>query len=276
MQKAKKVTHNKNIKIVAMITCGVVAVVVACYITLLIMASGEPFWFRGGQIYFGPSSCTSDNERLHCGDTEGLFGQCACEARQYSNGQEVFLDDKPMIYLYPESITDLRITLGKPFLLTSSYPQYVDGWNVTAYPNGDLVDKNSGKKFYALYWEGRRDIDSLDMTTGFVVKGSQSAEFLEEKLGLLGLNYKETEEFIVYWLPKLEANKYNFVYFASNEEIEKEMPLHFSIEPDTIIRINMLFKGLDDSIQVNEQILTPAPERKGFTVVEWGGTDFTQ
>lgn len=30
----------------------------------------------------------------------------------------------------------------------------------------------------------------------------------EEKLEILGLNYKETEEFIVYWLPKLEQNEY--------------------------------------------------------------------
>ncbi|MBR3131867.1 hypothetical protein IKG33_00415 [Candidatus Saccharibacteria bacterium] len=107
------------------------------------------------------------------------------------------------------------------------------------------------------------------------MRGSDSAKFLEEKLEILGLNYKEKEEFIVYWLPKLESHNYNYIYFATEEEIEKEMPLEFSVKPDTLIRIRMIFEGLDDFKEVKEQTLTPAPERNGFTVVEWGGTDLT-
>ena len=33
----------------------------------------------------------------------------------------------------------------------------------------------------------------------------------------------------------------------------------------------MIFKGLEKPIDVNEQKLD-TPQRKGFTVVEWGGT----
>ena len=40
---------------------------------------------------------------------------------------------------------------------------------------------------------------SSDFSEGFVVKGEDSAAFLEEKLEILGLNYKEAEEFIIYW-----------------------------------------------------------------------------
>ena len=75
------------------------------------------------------------------------------------------------------------------------------------------------------------------------------------------------------WLPKLEANKYNYIYFATEEEINSEMPLEFSIQPDTIIRVRMIFKGLDEYKNIEEQMLEPAPEREGFTVVEWGGTE---
>ena len=41
----------------------------------------------------------------------------------------------------------------------------------------------------------------------------------EEKLAILGLNEREAEEFIIYWLPKLESNKYNYIRFATEEEI---------------------------------------------------------
>ncbi len=38
----------------------------------------------------------------------------------------------------------------------------------------------------------------------------------------------------------------------------------------------MLFEGLDEYKDVEEQVLIPAPERDGFTVVKWGGTDLTK
>lgn len=107
---------------------------------------------------------------------------------------------------------------------------------------------------------------------GFVVKGEDSAAFLEEKLEVLGLNYKEAEEFIIYWLPKLEANKYNYIRFATLEEIEENMPLSVSGNPDSVIRVIMEYKGLEQPIKVKEQNLT-TPERTGFTVVEWGGME---
>ena len=46
------------------------------------------------------------------------------------------------------------------------------------------------------------------------------------------------------------------------------MPLLISPKPDTIIRIMMEWKGLDEYIKVQEQQLTQV-DREGFTVVEW-------
>ena len=95
---------------------------------------------------------------------------------------------------------------------------------------------------------------------------------MEEKLAVLGLTERETEEFIVYWLPKLEANKYNYIRFASINEINENMPLEISKQPDSLIRVLMIFKGLDEPITVQEQKLE-TPERTGFVAVEWGGTE---
>ena len=37
----------------------------------------------------------------------------------------------------------------------------------------------------------------------------------------------------------------------------------------------MIFKGLDNPIDIEQQKLE-TPERKGFTVVEWGGTEIKE
>ncbi|MBU3143847.1 hypothetical protein [Clostridium sp. CF012] len=49
------------------------------------------------------------------------------------------------------------------------------------------------------------------MAKGFVVKGSETEKFLQEKLEYLGLTPKEYNEFIVYWLPVMKENKYNLL-----------------------------------------------------------------
>lgn len=185
--------------------------------------------------------------------------------------RDMLVEAKPIIYLYPEEEQEVKITLGKPENLTCTYPKYEDSWNVIAKPNGDLIDINTGRNLYALYWEGL-DSNAEVKKDGFVIKGEDSIKFLEEKLEILGLNEREAEEFIVYWLPKLEANKYNYIRFETREEIEEDMPLVIEPVPTTVIRIVMNFKGLDEYMEVEEQELV-APVREGFTVVEWGGTE---
>ena len=60
--------------------------------------------------------------------------------------------------------------------------------------------------------------------------------------------------------------------FETAEEIEDNMPLSLSVQPDTVIRVRMEFKAVDGDFRVTEQSLE-TPQRTGFTVVEWGGTE---
>ena len=179
---------------------------------------------------------------------------------------------KPIIYLYPETSSEINVNLGYPKQITCSYPKYTTGWKVKAEPNGDLLDLDTGKKLYALYYESENIEKYKVEKEGFVVKGEETAEFLEEKLKILGLTDREAEEFIVYWLPRLEKNQYNYIRFAAEEEIEKNMPLEISPSPDTLIRVMMTYKGLNKPIEVEQQKLE-AKERTGFVAVEWGGTE---
>ena len=188
----------------------------------------------------------------------------------YTQNPDEILVKKPIIYIYPEEEMKVNVVLKNSSLLTTSYPKYNDGWTVIAKPNGTLKELNSSREYYGLYYEGN-DNNVTMQKDGFVVKGEDTINFLEEKLKLLGLNERESNEFIIYWLPQLESNKYNYIRFETKEEIENYMPLEISPEPDTVIRVIMNYKPLNKKIKVQEQELTPQT-RSGYTVVEWGGS----
>jgi hypothetical protein len=175
---------------------------------------------------------------------------------------------KPIIYIYPKEDIDLKIKLGNTNDLLYTYPKYKNIWNVRVSKDGNIYDYDTKRNYYGLYWEAN-DNYKLDMSEGFIVKGEDSVKFLEEKLEILGLNEYEINEFIIYWIDKLESNEYNFISFRNPKDIN--MPLEFSEEPDTLIRVMMDFKKIDKPIKVKEQQLTKV-ERTGFTIVEWGGT----
>lgn len=178
------------------------------------------------------------------------------------------IDVKPIIYLYPEEECEVEVSVGYPEKLTVTYPLYDNGWRVHASPDGTLTD-GSGREYYALYWEGKDDKLTMQ-SDGFCVRGEDSAAFLEEKLAILGLNEREAEEFIVYWLPKLQKNPYNYIHFETTEEINESMPLNITPAPDCVIRVMMDYIPLQKPVELEEQQLT-SPLREGYVAVEWGG-----
>ena len=176
---------------------------------------------------------------------------------------------KPIIYLYPTEETQVNLTLWTPENLSHTYPKYnSEKWrNVVAQPNGDLEDMDTWRKLYALYREWiTYNEDNFD--EWFIVKWEDIISFLEEKLALLWLNERETEEFIVYWLPQMENNKYNLIRFETKEEQDENMLLNITPTPDTVIRVMMDWKAIEEPIDIPEQELV-TPERSWFTVVEW-------
>lgn len=174
---------------------------------------------------------------------------------------------KPVIYLYPEKETEVTVELLLDGRLTCTYPAYHNGWTVTAAPDGTLTDAN-GKTYNYLYWEGETNA-RWDMTKGFCIKGKDTAAFLETSLEKLGLNRREANEFIVYWLPLMEQNPYNIISFQTDIYTDAAQ-LNVSPAPDTVIRVFMTWQAAESYIEMQSQELT-APERTGFAVVEWGG-----
>lgn len=177
--------------------------------------------------------------------------------------------EKPVIYLYPEKVTDVTVRLDYSGELTCTYPAYDGGWAVTAAPDGTLTDA-SGQTYNYLYWEGE-GAQQYDFSEGFCVPGAHTAAFLEDALAQLGLSRKEANEFIVYWLPQMEPNPYNLIAFQQ-EAYTDSAELTVTPQPDSILRVFMAWQPLESPVDIPEQTL-PAFERRGFTLVEWGGAE---
>lgn len=174
---------------------------------------------------------------------------------------------KPVIYLYPEEETEVTVHLDYDGDLTTTYPAYESGWTVTAAPDGTLTD-SEGREYYCLFWEGLSSWN-YDFSHSFCVRGEDTAAFLEEALRDLGLTDQEANEFLIYWLPKMEGSAYNLLSFQT-ESYTDHARLTVTPQPDTVLRVFLAWKSLEEPVDVEPQTLT-APDREGFTLVEWGG-----
>ena len=182
---------------------------------------------------------------------------------------DIPVDEKPVIYFYPERETRVSVKLTVDGVLTCTYPAYRDGWEVTAMPDGTLTDE-TGMTYNYLYWEAVSNAQ-YDFTQGFCVKGEDTAAFLEDSLQKLGLNRREANEFIVYWLPRMEQNPYNIIAFQT-DAYTQSAKLEIAPQPDTLIRVFMAYKSSENYVQMQPQELSSA-QRTGFTVIEWGGAE---
>ena len=89
-------------------------------------------------------------------------------------------------------------------------------------------------------------------------------------MDIIGLNKKERNEFIMYWLPILEKNSKNLVYFELTEERDYYNKLIINPKPDSILRVAIHVKKVNKKTSIKEQKLTSF-KRKGYAAVEWGG-----
>ena len=183
---------------------------------------------------------------------------------------------KPVIYLYPEESTEVSVSIDFDGILDCTYPKYDPefGWRVIADPDGHLYNIEDGRYYDYLFWDGTtfKDIKSFNNAT--CVRGCDTAKFLEEYLEAAGLNDSEIDDFISFWLPMMEKNEYNLISFPTTE-YEEMAKLNVSPAPDSVIRVYMVFAGVDEMIDIPSEQQLVYPEnvsRDGFTVVEWGGS----
>ena len=192
--------------------------------------------------------------------------------------------DKPNIYLYPEEEKDVHVSLeiknAEMLCMWPSANQIENNtynWDVKADENGNIFDKN-GNEYSYLFWEAT-GYGNDNFEKGFCVKGSETGEFLREKLSEIGLTPEEYNEFIVYWLPKMQNNEYNIIRFDgldANDEYNSNYVLNVTDEngakADSMLRVMMVWEASDSYKEIEPQEFETF-ERNGFTVVEWGGSE---
>lgn len=181
---------------------------------------------------------------------------------------------KPILYFYPYKKMAITVTLAYDGRIISEYPKSDNGvWKISADKNSVIEYKN--RKFKYIFWEGiPYETTDWNLSHGFCVKRNDLELFLEEKLSILGLNFSEKNDFITYWLPILEQNTWSLIAFNPQQYL-KIAKLKIFPKPDQLIRIFMVFKGLSHEINLPQQNLKNV-KRKGFTVVEWGGSNLDE
>lgn len=205
-------------------------------------------------------------DSLHLKSQEKLVAEI-----HFSLARNIVKPAKPVIYVYPDVETPVNIELNVIGQLGFTYPTYEKGWNFIAAPNGDITLND--KTYGYLFWESEMPEEELVYEkTGFLVHSDTLLSFLENSLTVMGLNSKESADFITYWYPQMLKNKTNHIHFLINEGCNTYAELKITPQPETIIRIGMIWSNAENDHSPEPQIL-PEMRREGFTVIEWGGIE---
>jgi hypothetical protein len=188
--------------------------------------------------------------------------------------QEIHLR-KPVIYLYPETETEINIEVQAVGELTFTYPEYNNGWNVTADSEGNIT--HEGTSYNYLFWDSEQQLIAsiVDYSQGFYIQGNELIAFLESTLTAYGFTSKERADFITYWAPNMKDVSNLYIYFLFDEACDSFATLNISPEPAQTARFYMLWadagSDYNDIGLVPQNI--PSINRTGFTVLEWGGAE---
>jgi hypothetical protein len=181
---------------------------------------------------------------------------------------------KPAVYLYPEEEQLVTVQLDFDGEIVTTYPpldEDIGGWQVLASPDGTLLDVRDGHPYSYLFWNGVTADFEPDLSEGFVVRGEETIGFLQDTLSDMGLLPAEYNELILYWLPYMEHHAYNLIHFAGREYTDIAR-MTITPAPDSLLRVFMVFMELDEPVSIPPQAFEPF-ERRGFTAVEWGGSE---
>ncbi len=181
---------------------------------------------------------------------------------------------KPAVYLYPQTKQLINVQVFPKGELIHTDPPYQPGkgWTITANPTGALFTINDQPitNNYLYYESKLLDSEIQKPQDGWVIRPDELENLLNRILPQLGLNQKEQHDFMDYWLTKLPASPYYFVGLIEKPQRDYLETLKVTPTPETSIRFSLYFEMLDTPKTVQEPIIK-TPERKGYTLVDWGG-----
>ncbi len=193
----------------------------------------------------------------------------SCNDEDGADEEDNFTLEKPNVYLYPESTMEIRVSVDFPQggYITESIPDYNGGWKVTADSNGLI----NGKYTY-LYYESTQP-ETWQKMYGWFVKSNELEDFFVSDLQEIGFTKHEIDDFIEYWIPRLNNYAACLIYPQTEKDMDNLVELNINPAPDQLLRYYYYIKGLESASDIK-----PPPEpqlssdfiRDGFVVTEWG------
>ena len=171
---------------------------------------------------------------------------------------------KPAIYLYPQETMKIKVSLSINGEITTSEPEYNNGWDVVVEPGGNI-----DSSYDYLFYEARLNYLKTP-EDGWCVEYEHLELWMNTTLNELGLNEKESKEFKDFWLDVLPIANYYEIKLLSKEYLDLHMGLIIAPKPETIIRVLLTFSPYQNAFEIDTPLIQ-TPIRSGFTVVEWGG-----
>ena len=205
---------------------------------------------------------------------------------------------KPVILFYPkelisvEVILDLDETIWKMPLL---YPEPINNnlyiqnkikWKIDVDSNGIITYNN--QKYAYLFWEALVCPDNfkIDLLNATCIESINAPYILDKMLISYGLNIKERQDLITFWLHDIiqkeyvvfqiigslqQNNLYETIYFGDSF-YNSVTTLQINPPPDSLLRILLLFSGSDSYIKCNYVHHQNVKRNDNdYWVVEWGG-----
>lgn len=173
---------------------------------------------------------------------------------------------KPNIYIYPNEQIQLTVKLDFPIggKVVTSIPEYGTSWNISVDTNG-LIDNTY---FYLFYESTQPDI--WQKNYGWFLKKDELESFFRKNMGDYGFRGREIDDFIDYWIPRLNNYAFYSIYPQTKELINNVIQFDFSKQPDNLLRLFYVVKGQN---QLENQLIEPTIDsfmREGYYITEWG------
>ncbi len=191
---------------------------------------------------------------------------------------------KPLVYIYGKDSENMSLKLDtiKDWEFTKLIPEFQEKntWNFSTKDNKvHFEDQSYDYLYYAI-----KVPNYIHNQNGWIIEWSQAEEFFEDKLDYIWFNNQEKKDFIEYWKSKYEKNKYYFVSFKFNDQLDPFVKLEFSQNPDSIFRVLLdSYEIIDKNAIASEfwyentwenfdtQLLEKYTRTWNFDVFEWGG-----
>lgn len=196
---------------------------------------------------------------------------------------------KPVINLYNFTVSDLEnvsVTLqihnGE---FTSIIPRVdienedIITWNQMIVSTNNVITMSNGIDYSYLFWEYSTMVIPLSIRDEEpCLLTNNLEEFLMRNLRNIGLNLRETTDFVTYWLPQLQNRghtAYKLCLLNTEDYNQYIASIRIVPEPTNLLRVFVIFTPSGDG-EINN-IVWPRRTflREDFTVVEWGGMIIT-